>query len=376
VAVRTAQVNASYDLSVIVAVYNEHPDNLAALLKKLAEVLTAATLSYEVIFVNDGSRAPTTEALRILAQDNEGVKLIELSRNFGQQAAITCGLDHADGAAIVNIDSDMQDPPDLIPEMVKLWRDGWDVVYATRSTRRDRFAKRFSAHVFYRILAAVSTVEIPRDTGDFRLMDRRVVAALASLPEKTRFLRGMIPWLGFKQCGIAIDRGAREVGESTYTLKKLITLSLDGLLAFSVAPLYFVATVGLIFFVGGLLALIVSALCLGGLSWQSQAILISCLTMIAGVQIGCTGIVAIYLSKVLDEARARPTYIVGNRIGRGFGVGGGDPVRETVSDRDLMKDGQSRPLNISRAASESPESPQAQSRPLVLGGRRDSSQVS
>jgi len=310
---------AALDLSVIVAVYNEDARNLSALLKKLAEVLVPVGIRYEVIFVNDGSRPPTGNALRLLACENDGVKLLELSRNFGQQAAITCGLDHSEGQCVVNIDSDLQDPPELIPEMLTLWKQGYDVVYATRSTRRDRFAKRFSAHLFYRLLAAVSTVEIPRDTGDFRLMDRKVVQALASLPEKTRFLRGMIPWLGFKQCGIAIDRGAREVGESTYTLKKLITLSLDGLLAFSVAPLYFVASLGLGLTVLGLLALVVSMTFLIGAQYQAQAIMVSCLALFAGIQIGCTGIVAIYLSKILDEARARPTYIVGNKLGRGFG---------------------------------------------------------
>jgi polyisoprenyl-phosphate glycosyltransferase len=315
---QTVSNGASLDLSVIVAVYNEDPRNLAALLQKLAQVLLPVGLKYEVIFVNDGSRAPTSDALRTLACENDGVKLVELSRNFGQQAAITCGLDHSEGLAIVNIDSDMQDPPELIPDMVKLWKDGYDVVYATRSTRRDRFAKRFSAHVFYRVLAAVSTVEIPRDTGDFRLMDRKVVEALASLPEKTRFLRGMIPWLGFKQCGIAIDRGAREVGESTYTLKKLITLSLDGLLAFSVAPLYFVATFGLALTLIGLLALVVCALLMGGSSYQVPALIVSSLAFFTGLQISCNGIVAVYQSKILDETRSRPTYIVGNRIGRGF----------------------------------------------------------
>jgi len=309
---------ASLDLSVVVAVYNEDPRNLSALLKKLAEVLSPASLKYEVIFVNDGSGAPTSDALRQLACENDGVKLLELSRNFGQQAAITCGLDCSSGLAVVNMDSDLQDPPDLIPEMIARWKQGYDVVYATRSTRRDRFGKRFSAQVFYRLLAAISTVEIPRDTGDFRLMDRKVLEALASLPEKTRFLRGMIPWLGFKQCGIAIDRGAREVGESTYTLKKLITLSIEGLLAFSVAPLYFVAILGSALFMLGALALLIALVALGSTPYQAQTILISCLSLFAGVQIGCTGIVAIYLSKVLDEARARPTYIVANRLGRGF----------------------------------------------------------
>jgi dolichol-phosphate mannosyltransferase len=220
------------DLSVIVAVYNEDPRNLSRMIDRLSGVLSPLYLSWEVVFVNDGSNPTTSAALRRIAGEADNVKLIELSRNFGQQAAITAGLDHADGQAVVNIDSDLQDPPELIPEMIKCWQEGYEVVYAQRATRKDHVAKRLSAHLFYRMLACVSSVEIPWDTGDFRLMDRKVVEALKELPEKTRFLRGMIPWLGFRQIGIPVDRGARELGESTYTFRKLLMLAMDGLLAF------------------------------------------------------------------------------------------------------------------------------------------------
>lgn len=278
------------------------------MLVRLAEVIKPTGLSYEVLFVNDGSRQPTSHALRELATSEPGVKLLELSRNFGQQAAITCGLDHAQGRAIINIDSDLQDPPELIPEMVKKWEQGFDVVYAQRSTRKDRFFKRNTAYIFYRLLGAMSSVQIPVDSGDFRLMDRKVVDALASLPEKTRFIRGMVPWLGFKQIGIPIDRGAREVGESTYTLKKLITLALDGLLAFSSAPLYAIPLIGgslsLIALLAGVGTLAIS----GTTNWA--ALLVEAVAFFTGIQIACTGVLALYLARVLDETRARPTYIV------------------------------------------------------------------
>lgn len=311
------KTNASVELSIIVAVYNENPKNLTLLLERLKSVLTPACLGYEVVFVNDGSREPTASALRMLAADHDYVKLIELSRNFGQQAAISAGLDHSDGAAIVNIDSDLQDPPELIPLMVQKWKEGFDVVYATRSTRRDRFMKRLSAHLFYRVLAAVSSVEIPRDTGDFRLMDRRAADALRALPEKTRFLRGLVPWLGFRQCGIPVDRDAREIGESTYTLRKLFVLCMDGLLSFSVAPLYVLPILGCVLLLLGMVGVLAS-LCLNGFSTIDGPVLLWSFLSLTGLQMCATGVVAVYLSKVLDESRARPTYIVGRRLGRAF----------------------------------------------------------
>jgi len=305
------------ELSVIVAVYNEDPRNLANVIERLDQIITPTGTSYEIVFVNDGSRPPATIALRQLASDNAKVKLLELSRNFGQQAAITCGLDHSEGRAVVNIDSDLQDPPELIPQMLERWKQGYDVVFAQRQARRDRFLKRASAFVFYRVLGSISSVQIPWDTGDYRLMDRKVVDALASLPEKTRFLRGMIPWLGFSQIGISIDRGAREVGESTYTLKKLLSLAMDGLLAFSVMPLYAIAFVGAFMSVVSMLALGASLIFATAASYW-PLIMISSLGIFSGLQIICTGIIAVYLSSVLTESRARPTYVVGAKLGAGF----------------------------------------------------------
>lgn len=304
------------DLSIVVAVYNEHPKNLVLLLERLYQVFSPLEISYEVVFVNDGSRAETSNALLQLANEVDSVKLVVLSRNFGQQAAISAGLDHTTGRAIVNIDSDLQDPPELIPQMLKYWSAGYDVVYAQRSSRRDRVAKRLSAYLFYRLLGAVSSIQIPWDTGDFRLMDRRVIEALNKMPEKTRFLRGQIPWLGFRQIGIPIDRGAREVGESTYTLKKLLSLATDGLLAFSSAPLLMLPAVGLTFLTVGIVGLITWAVIHSSLPSTPDTLLAvgSVGSLFTGVQIFCAGMIGIYLSKVLDEVRARPTYVVADFI--------------------------------------------------------------
>ncbi|MBI1269241.1 glycosyltransferase [bacterium] len=308
------QVNP--ELSIIVAVYNEDPRNLLKLIDRLELVLRPEMVNYELIFVNDGSREPTTNALRHIAVESRYIKLVELSRNFGQQAAITAGLDHAEGLAMVNMDSDLQDPPELIPAMLEKWKGGYDVVYATRSKRRDRFSKRLTAFLFYRFLGAISSVQIPWDTGDFRLMDRVVVDALKSMPEKTRFIRGMIPWLGFKQCGVPLDRDAREIGESAYTVKKLLCLALDGILSFSAAPLFFISGFGLTVTLASFAALILS-LAMNGFNLDNFALL-SGMGIFTGMQIMIMGIVSVYLSKILDETRARPTYVVAHRVGGGF----------------------------------------------------------
>lgn len=324
----------SPDLSVVVAVYNEDPRNLHAMVDRLSDVIAPLGLSYEVVFVDDGGGARTNQALREIAGQIENVKLVVLSRNFGQQAAITAGMDHAEGRAVVNIDSDLQDPPELITEMVRYWQQGYDVVYAQRSSRRDRLVKRLSAHVFYRVLGLVSSVKIPWDTGDYRLMDRKVITALSALPEKTRFLRGMVPWLGFRQIGVAIDRDARAVGESSYTLKKLISLAVDGLLAFSVAPLYLIPLLGLTLCAAGVLGLLVWLLMGSFHSGKfDTSLIVIAMVVLTGLQIFSTGVLAVYLSKVVDEVRARPTYLVAERLGAPFT---GASSRTQVSARDQV----------------------------------------
>ena len=321
------------DVSIVVAVYNEHPQNLLILLERVKAALQPTGRSYEVVFVNDGSRQPTSEALYQLAAEFENVKLVVLSRNFGQQAAISAGFDHCDGDAIVNIDSDCQDPPELIPQMVHLWKDGYDVVYAQRSTRRDKLSKKLSAFLFYRVLGSISSVKIPWDTGDFRLIDRKVLNALMEMPEKSRFLRGQIPWLGFKQIGIPIERGAREIGESTYTLRKLLSLAMDGILGFSVAPLYMVPTLGAFLVAAGIVSLIILACMsvahqvIGPVLWITAVI-----TTFTGVQALTVGVVAVYLSKVIDEVRGRPTYLVSDRVGFGFSRNNSYPRQQMRRD--------------------------------------------
>ncbi len=335
---------ATPDLSVVVAVYNEDPRNLIRLLQRLEEILLAVSIKYEVVFVNDGSGERTTRALKEISGEFPYVKLINLSRNFGQQAAITAGMDHADGRAVVNIDSDMQDPPELIPQMMELWRRGYDVIYATRSTRKDSVVKRLFAFLFYRILASVSAVDIPRDTGDFRLVDRKVVDALRRLPEKKRFLRGLVPWLGFKQIGIAVDRGARELGESTYTIRKLLRLAFDGILAFSVAPLFLIPMAGAILSALGLLAVAIAVAVPA--SQQPFAFIIAALLILSGVQVVSVGLVAVYLSTALEEVRGRPTYLVQDRLGKAFEAN--VQLQELKESREIYLEGALSTSSLSR----------------------------
>ena len=304
-------------LSIVVAVYNESPYNLQSLVERLEKILRPLGLLYEVVFVNDGSKEETGDCLFELCQQNNYIKLVNLSRNFGQQAAISAGINFASGQAIVNIDSDLQDPPELIPDMVKLWQRGFDVVYAKRSSRQDRLIKRFTAYIFYRVMSVLSNIQIPQDTGEFRLIDSRVAKALQLLPERTRYLRGLIPWLGFKQTTIPINRNARLHGESTYTLRKLIMLALDGILCFSYAPLYAVALIGIITIT---CALIFPCFCLIATGKQLPLIawIVSGGTFLFGLQFLLLGIVGLYVARIFDEVRARPVYVVSGLIGQPF----------------------------------------------------------
>jgi len=305
-------------LSIVVAVYNESPYNLQTLLERLEKVLAPLDLSYEVVFVNDGSKEETSTSLHELCQQNNYIKLVNFSRNFGQQAAMSAGIKFAVGKAIINIDSDLQDPPELIPDMVRLWQRGFDVVYAKRSSRKDRLLKRFTAFMFYRVMTVLSDTQIPQDTGEFRLIDQRVAKALQLLPERTPYLRGLIPWLGFKQTTIPINRNARQHGESTYTLRKLVMLALDGILCFSYAPLYAVTIIGLMTIFSAFLIPVAWVLFTHKhLSLPVWAI--SSGVFLFGLQFLLLGIVSLYIARIFDQVRARPVYVVSEISGKPFG---------------------------------------------------------
>lgn len=297
-------------LSVIVPLYNEEEivaKTFSVLEQELAEI------NHELIFVNDGSTDRTREILESLLPQTPQNRLINFSRNFGHQAAFSAGLRHARGRAVVIIDGDLQDPPALIHDMLKKWEEGYQVVYAQRKKRKgETFFKKASAHAFYKILHALTSIDIPMDTGDFRLMDRVVVDQLNALPERNRFLRGLVCWVGFKRIGILYDRKERTAGKTKYPLRKMLRLAMDGITSFSTTPLK-------ISFLTGMLATIVA---FGLFVWSvlekflnpvttvsGWASLMTAIVFFGGIQLMSIGILGEYIGRIYEEVKQRPLYI-------------------------------------------------------------------
>jgi glycosyltransferase involved in cell wall biosynthesis len=301
------------EFSVIIPIYNEEL-NIPNLVTRLRPVVEKTGMTYELLFVNDGSRDSSMQLIKALAAADPHVRYIDFSRNFGHQVAVTAGIDNCKGNIIAIIDADLQDPPELIEEMIALIKQGNEVVYAKRRSRKDtNVFKKFAYKRFYRLLAKISNVDIPLDTGDFRVMTRKVAEVLKKMPEQHKFLRGQIAWLGFKQTFVEYDRDVRAAGEPGYTYKKLFRLAFDGITGFSNVPLRVATIMG--FAVSGIsLLLIIYALCSyfffeGGApkGWSSLMIAIS---FIGGVQLICIGIIGEYISRLQTDIRNRPLYIV------------------------------------------------------------------
>jgi glycosyltransferase involved in cell wall biosynthesis len=304
-------------LSIVVPLYNEQ-DNVAPLLERItaiAERLPGAP-AYEIVLVNDGSTDATLERIREQMRRRRGIVLVNLSRNFGHQLAATAGLDHARGEAVVLMDGDLQDPPELIADFVAKWRDGYDVVYAVRRTRKGESAfKLFTAKLFYRIIKRLTRVDIPVDTGDFRLMSRRVVEALRRSPERHRFLRGLVSWVGFRQIGIEYDRDVRHAGTTKYPFSKMLRFAIDGITSFSDVPLRFASYLG---FASSALAFVYAAIVVGfklfslrppgyTKGWASTIVAIM---FLGGVQLISLGILGEYIGRIYDQVKGRPLYLV------------------------------------------------------------------
>ena len=302
------------ELSVIIPIYNEET-NIGELYRRLLSVLEPMALpgGFELIFINDGSRDQSLPLLLNLAARDERVRYIDLSRNFGHQIAVTAGLDRTAGEAVVIIDADLQDPPELIPLLHEKMRTGYEVVYAKRRSRQgDSAAKKLTARVFYRILASITHISIPVDTGDFRIISRKVVEGLRLMPEQNKFIRGQISWIGYRQTFIEYDRAERAGGETGYTYRKMIRLALDGITAFSDLPLK-AATIGG-FVVSGL-AFMVGIYTLYSRfvthdyqpGWPSLMVSI---LFLGGVQLISVGIIGEYMARLSANVRQRPLYLV------------------------------------------------------------------
>ena len=305
-------------LSIIIPMYYEEKvvNECYKRLKQMVEKLKG--YDYELIFVNDGSKDNTLNLLEEIAKNNNKVKIISFSRNFGHQAAVTAGLKYATGDAIVIIDADLQDPPEKIPEMLKLWEQGYEVIYAKRKSRKGESAfKLLTAKMFYNTLDALSDVEIPKDTGDFRLVDRKVVNTINEMPEHNKFLRGLFSWVGYKQIPFEYERQERFAGKTKYPLKKMLKLASDGIISFSTKPLKLVGYVGIFSILLSLIILIYSlvsfAFNLNNLTAGWTSIMVT-VTFFAGVQLLSIWIISEYIGRIYDESKNRPQYIIDKKI--------------------------------------------------------------
>ena len=305
-------------LSVVVPCYNEE-----AVLKETHRRLRAALaplegVRFELIYVNDGSRDRTLEMLHELQAECAEVRVVSLSRNFGHQVAVTAGVEHAAGDAVVVIDADLQDPPEVISEMVALWREGYHVVYGVRAERAGESSfKLWTAKAFYRLLNRLSEVKIPLDAGDFRLMDRKVIDAMTAMPERDRYLRGMVSWVGFRQIAVLYQRAPRHAGESKYPLLKMINFALDGVISFSSLPLRLAVWTGFLI-IGLILAAIVFAVVLRLYThdWvRGWASLFVAVLFMGAVQLVFLGIIGEYVGRIYRETKRRPLYFVEERLG-------------------------------------------------------------
>lgn len=299
-------------LSIVIPIYNEQ-GNIDRLYNRLKSVISNLSIECEYIFVNDGSKDDSINIIKNLTQLDSSVKYINLSRNFGHQIAVTAGLDKAVGDRIVIIDADLQDPPELIADLNNKMNEGFEVVYAKRKARKgESWLKKFTARMFYRVLKAITSVNIPVDTGDFRIMDRKIVDVLKQMPEQQKFLRGQISWIGFKQTYVEYERDVRNEGETGYTYIKMIRFALDGITSFSNFPLKFASICG--FVVSGIAFLVAlyalySRFISGNYVEGWTSIIISVL-FLGGIQLISIGIIGEYISRLSSNVRNRPLYII------------------------------------------------------------------
>ena len=314
-------------ISVVVPLYNEE-ENIDALFRRLLAVLEALNTSYDVICVNDGSRDNTLKNLVEYHQLYPQIKVVNLSRNFGKDTAMSAGIDYSQGMAVIPIDADLQDPPELIAEMIEKWHEGYDVVYASRLVRiGESWFKRFSAEGFYQVINKLSRVSIPPNTGDFRLIDRRVVESIKKMPERQRFMKGIFAWVGYKQTSILFDREPRYQGQTKWNYWKLWDFAIDGITSFSFLPLKVWTYVGLIIALVSLVyaSFLILRTIIFGIDVPGYASLMVAVLFLGGIQLLTLGIIGEYIGRVYEEVKGRPLYLV--RDCYGF------ENREQISDK-------------------------------------------
>jgi dolichol-phosphate mannosyltransferase len=305
------------ELSVVIPVFNEE-ENIIVLYSRLTAVLEDAHTDYEIIFVDDGSSDDSLNQLQNLSAKDKRVLVVELARNFGHQVAISAGLDFARGQAVAVMDADLQDPPEVLPEFLTKWREGHDVVYGVRERRKEQWLKRAAYAGFYRLLRRIASIEIPLDSGDFCIMDRRVVDLIISMPERNRFVRGIRSWVGLNQIGLRVERQARSAGNPKYTVGRLLLLALDGLISFSYLPLRTITMLGFSISLVSIFAAVFYALkrLMTGLGPPGFATLVVAVFFLAGIQLITMGVIGEYVGHIFDEVKQRPLYVV-RKITRG-----------------------------------------------------------
>ena len=305
-------------ISVVVPCYNEAAVIVETNRQLVATLAALDGLDFEIVYVDDGSKDATADLLRTIQTANKRTRVVFLSRNFGHQLALSAGLEHAAGDAVIFIDADLQDPPEVIPEMIARWRDGYHVVYGMRTDRAGETAfKLWTAKLFYRFINRLSKVQLPLDVGDFRLIDRRVVDVLLSMPERDRFLRGMVSWIGFRQVAVMYRRAERHAGASKYPLLKMLQFAADGVISFSLTPLRLALWVGFLSiglaFAGILYALIIRLYTNDWVrGWTS---IFTAVLFIGGAQLVTLGIIGEYIGRIYAEVKRRPLYVVEERLG-------------------------------------------------------------
>ncbi len=298
--------------SIIAPVYNEN-EVLPELVTRVREVMDTTGESWELVLVDDGSTDGSTQSIREFGKQDQRVRPVIFARNFGHQLAVTAGLDYSRGQAVVIIDADLQDPPEVILDLIAKWREGYEVVYAVRAEREgESWFKLFTASLFYRIIYSITDVDIPMDTGDFRLLDRKVVNVIGQMRERHRFLRGMSVWVGFHQTGVEYRRSARYAGETKYPFKKMFKFALDAITSFSYFPLQVATYLGFISAGLSILAIpvVIAMRLAGSQAFFGQATTLIAVLFLGGVQLISLGILGEYIGRLYDEAKGRPLYIV------------------------------------------------------------------
>ncbi len=324
-------IDHAITISVVVPCFNEE-EGINECHKRLTDVLESLDEPYEIVYVNDGSKDGTLQLLQALHEADSNVTVVELSRNFGHQTAVTAGLEVAQGRAVIIIDADLQDPPETIVAMLSKWREGFEVVYGVRRSREGESSfKLWTAKAFYRCINSLSDIEIPLDTGDFRLLDRKALDAMLRMPERHRLLRGMSSWVGFRQYGLEYDRAARFAGTTKYPLRKMLSLALDGIVSFSTIPLRILMLAGFgaaaLAFLGIVYSLVVRLMTS---SWVSGwTTLLVAVLMMGGLQIIGVGIAGEYIGRIYTEVKQRPLYLTRSVLNRRGDTRAGSPAKLT-----------------------------------------------